>query len=80
MVIFFFEHLFFVIYTGLTLIDMNGNNNSVMFVGSEDYIRWQFEDYIMALLSSVKYDGFLQKYGNPPPPEALLPAIGMYRE
>ncbi|KAK9380678.1 transport protein Avl9-domain-containing protein [Kockiozyma suomiensis] len=55
--------------------DMNGNNNSVMFVGSEDYIRWQFEDYIMALLSSVKYDGFLQKYGNPPPPEALLPAI-----
>ncbi|KAK7205664.1 transport protein Avl9-domain-containing protein [Myxozyma melibiosi] len=55
--------------------DGDGNSASVMFVGSEDYIRWQFEDYIMALLSSVKYDQFLQKYGNPPPPEVLLPTI-----
>ena len=30
------------------------------FVGSEDYIRAQFEEYILALLSTVKYDNYLQ--------------------
>ncbi|KAK9373069.1 transport protein Avl9-domain-containing protein [Lipomyces chichibuensis] len=52
-----------------------GRLESVGFAGSEDYIRWQFEDYLMALLASVKYDGFLTKYCGPPPPEALLPEI-----
>ncbi|KAK9247868.1 transport protein Avl9-domain-containing protein [Lipomyces tetrasporus] len=52
-----------------------GRFDSVSFDGSEDYIRWQFEEYLMALLASVKYDGFLTKYGGPPPPEALLPQI-----
>ncbi|KAK9456264.1 transport protein Avl9-domain-containing protein [Dipodascopsis uninucleata] len=50
-------------------------SDSILFSGSEDYIRWQFEDYLMALLASVKYDGFLRKHGGPPPPEALLPEI-----
>lgn len=31
------------------------------FRGSEDYVRQQFEDYIMGLLSSVKYDRFLSR-------------------
>jgi hypothetical protein len=31
------------------------------FKGSEDYIRVQFEDYLMFLLSSVKYDFYLSK-------------------
>lgn len=31
------------------------------FIGSEDYVRQQFEDYIMGLLSSIKYDKFLTK-------------------
>lgn len=31
------------------------------FKGSEDYIRLQFEEYLMFLLSSVKYDSFLSK-------------------
>ncbi|KAK9478275.1 transport protein Avl9-domain-containing protein [Lipomyces japonicus] len=53
----------------------SGRTESIIFLGSEDYVRWQFEDYIMAFLSSVKYDGFLRKYGRPPPPEALLPQI-----
>ncbi|CAN6675007.1 hypothetical protein TRVA0_078S00166 [Trichomonascus vanleenenianus] len=35
------------------------------FIGSEDYIRIQFEDYIMNLLSSVKYDQFItRRLGN----------------
>ncbi|KAK9465192.1 transport protein Avl9-domain-containing protein [Lipomyces arxii] len=55
--------------------DDAGRAESVTFAGSEDYIRWQFEDYLMALLSSVKYDIFLQKNGGLPPPEALLPQI-----
>ncbi|KAK9462724.1 transport protein Avl9-domain-containing protein [Lipomyces oligophaga] len=55
--------------------DKSGYSESVVFLGSEDYIRWQFEDYLMGLLSAVKYDGFLQRYGGPPSPELLLPTI-----
>jgi Transport protein Avl9 len=45
------------------------------FIGSEDYIRAQFEEYILALLSSVKYDNFLQHYSLAPN-ETILPEIG----
>jgi hypothetical protein len=34
------------------------------FTGSEDHIRIQFEDYIMHLLSCVKYEEFLSKHNN----------------
>lgn len=37
------------------------------FHGSEDFVRQQFEDYIMGLMSSVKYDQFLSRYGHSPP-------------
>ena len=46
------------------------------FIGSEDYIRAQFEEYILALLSSVKYDNFLQKHSIPAH-EHILPEIGI---
>lgn len=46
------------------------------FIGSEDYIRAQFEEYILALLSSVKYDSFLQKHSIPAH-EHILPEIGI---
>lgn len=36
------------------------------FTGSEDYIRVQFEDYIINLLASVKYDSYLIKRQNQP--------------
>ncbi|KAA8915999.1 hypothetical protein TRICI_001814 [Trichomonascus ciferrii] len=36
------------------------------FTGSEDYIRVQFEDYIINLLASVKYDSFLTKRAHQP--------------
>ena len=45
------------------------------FIGSEDYIRAQFEEYILALLSSVKYDNFLQQ-NSIPSHEHILPEIG----
>ena len=43
------------------------------FVGSEDYIRAQFEEYLLALLSSVKYDNYIQLHSQPESP--LLPDI-----
>ena len=47
------------------------------FVGSEDYIRAQFEEYLLALLSSVKYDNYLQKHTSThQDPSQLLPEIG----
>lgn len=46
---------------------------TMSFVGSEDYIRAQFEEYILALLSSVKYDNFLQKNATQ---DNVLPDIG----
>ena len=50
---------------------------TMSFVGSEDYIRAQFEEYILALLSSVKYDNFLQK-NSVPATQPLLPEIGIF--
>jgi len=45
------------------------------YLGSDDYIRWQFEDYLIGLLSTVKYDNFLRKYDGSPPPELLIKEI-----
>jgi Transport protein Avl9 len=49
---------------------------TMSFVGSEDYIRAQFEEYLLALLSSVKYDNYLQRHSLPGTPETILPEIG----
>lgn len=43
------------------------------FMGSEEFIRLQFEDYIVALLSAVKYHTFLTKHASNP--KMLLPHI-----
>lgn len=43
------------------------------FMGSEEFIRLQFEDYIVALLSAVKYHNFMIKHANNP--RMLLPHI-----
>jgi hypothetical protein len=49
------------------------------FVGSEDYIRLQFEEYILSLVSAVKYHLFLEKHHANPAGSSnmLLPDIGM---
>ncbi|KAG8528495.1 uncharacterized protein KY384_007413 [Bacidia gigantensis] len=36
------------------------------YMGSEDFIRLQFEEYLLALLSAVKYHQYLQKPESPP--------------
>ncbi|KAK7748807.1 hypothetical protein SLS53_000831 [Cytospora paraplurivora] len=43
------------------------------FMGSEEFIRLQFEDYIVAMLSSVKYHNFLIKHKDNP--KMLLPHV-----
>lgn len=34
------------------------------FTGSEDFIRMQFEEYILALLSSVKYSTYVERHAD----------------
>lgn len=36
------------------------------YVGSEEFIRLQFEEYLLSLISSVKYHNYLAKHGNNP--------------
>ena len=45
------------------------------FTGSEEFIRLQFEEYLLALVASVRYKLFLDKQGSDP--KALLADIGM---
>lgn len=54
--------------------DANPSRPKTMgFIGSEEFIRLQFEDYIVALLAAVKYHNFMIKHGNNP--RMLLPHI-----
>lgn len=43
------------------------------YVGSEEFIRLQFEEYILALIASVKYHNYLA--ANPNNPKALIPEV-----
>ena len=46
----------------LTLLVADPTRPKTMgFVGSEDYIRLQFEEYILSMVSAVKYHLFLEK-------------------
>ncbi|KAH7145848.1 transport protein Avl9-domain-containing protein [Dactylonectria estremocensis] len=45
---------------------------TLKYVGSEEFIRLQFEEYILALISSVKYHNYLTTNPNP---KAILPEI-----
>lgn len=54
--------------------DANPSRPKTMgFIGSEEFIRLQFEDYIVALLAAVKYHNFMIKHANNP--RMLLPHI-----
>ena len=48
------------------------------FTGSEEFIRLQFEEYLLALVASVRYKLFLEKQGSDP--KALLADIGKIRK
>lgn len=54
------EHFY---YNGPQATDGEIEEAETSFNGSEDYIRLSFEDYLLGLLSSVKYDKFLNKLG-----------------
>ncbi|KAF4460361.1 hypothetical protein FALBO_12866 [Fusarium albosuccineum] len=54
--------------------DANPSRPKTMkYVGSEEFIRLQFEEYILALISSVKYHNYLT--ANPNNPKAILPEV-----
>ncbi|AET39305.1 Avl9p Ecym_4239 [Eremothecium cymbalariae DBVPG len=47
--------------------------STFQFEGSEDFIRWQFEEYLTGLMSSVKLDGFLTRNSGNEMNTRLLP-------
>ncbi|KAK8128215.1 hypothetical protein PG984_009323 [Apiospora sp. TS-2023a] len=47
--------------------------NHMGYRGSEEYIRLQFEEYLLSLIASVKYRNYLAKHGNDP--KVLLPHV-----
>lgn len=46
---------------------MNSNSNEDAFVGSDDFIRYQFEDYIRSLLSTMRFHQYMNKFKSAPP-------------
>ncbi|KAK4226184.1 transport protein Avl9-domain-containing protein [Podospora fimiseda] len=50
-----------------------GRPKTMGYVGSEEFIRVQFEEYLLSLISSVKYHNHLAKHANNP--KMLLPHI-----
>jgi hypothetical protein len=48
------------------------------FIGSEDYIRLQFEEYILSMVSAVKYHIFLGKHAGSDL-NVFLPDVGERR-
>ena len=50
-----------------------GRPKTMGYVGSEEFIRLQFEEYLLSLISSVKYHNHMTKYPNNP--RMLLPHI-----
>lgn len=44
----------------------NGNDNE-QFIGSDDYVRFEFEDYLLSLLSTTRYNQYYEKFNQPPP-------------
>ncbi|EGW30050.1 uncharacterized protein SPAPADRAFT_73466 [Spathaspora passalidarum NRRL Y-27907] len=38
-----------------------------VFEGNDDYIRYQFEDYINSLISTMRYAQYADRFGQPPP-------------
>ncbi|CAK7896790.1 hypothetical protein CAAN1_17S01266 [[Candida] anglica] len=45
----------------------SNTNDPDAYVGSDDYIRHQFEDYLLSLLSTTRYSQYVDKFGQDPP-------------
>ncbi len=50
-----------------------GRPKTMGYVGSEEFIRLQFEEYLLSLISSVKYHTYMARHGNNP--RMMLPHI-----
>ena len=37
------------------------------FIGSDDFVRFEFEDYLLSLLSTTRYNQYSEKFNQPPP-------------
>lgn len=46
---------------------LHSNSNEDAFVGSDDFIRYQFEDYIRSLLSTMRFHQYSNKFRSTPP-------------
>ncbi|KAI3406536.2 hypothetical protein KGF56_000668 [Candida oxycetoniae] len=49
------------------LAQQDHSHKSDDFVGSDDYIRYQFEDYLNSLISVQRYHQYAQRFQQPPP-------------
>ncbi|CEP23746.1 unnamed protein product [Cyberlindnera jadinii] len=47
------------------------SDNYSAFLGSDDYIRWQFEDYLTSMLSTVKFANYLDRFNGTLPSSDL---------
>ncbi|KAH3663901.1 hypothetical protein WICMUC_005891 [Wickerhamomyces mucosus] len=49
-----------------SVIQSQNDNTNTNFLGNDDYIRWQFEDYLLGLLSTVKFDNLFSNQDHIP--------------
>ncbi|MCP8716572.1 MAG: DENN domain-containing protein [Asgard group archaeon] len=50
------------------LINSDANNTKHDdYMGSDDFIRYQFEDYLNSLISTMRYNQYSERFGQPPP-------------
>ncbi|PIS56389.1 hypothetical protein CJI97_001637 [Candidozyma auris] len=46
---------------------LHSSSNEDAFEGSDDYIRYQFEDYIRSLLATTRFYQYMERFKSPPP-------------
>lgn len=53
-------------------------SNSEEFIGNDDYIRYQFEDYLSSLVSTTRFHQYVERFKQPPPgfDPSANPALG----
>ncbi|ODV79722.1 uncharacterized protein CANTADRAFT_49196 [Suhomyces tanzawaensis NRRL Y-17324] len=53
------------------------NNQEDDYIGNDDYIRYQFEDYLSSLIATMRYSQYADKFKQPPPgfanPDGTIP-------
>ncbi|CUM46080.1 uncharacterized protein AC631_03369 [Debaryomyces fabryi] len=47
--------------------EWQNDKDSEQFIGSDDFVRFEFEDYLLSLLSTTRYNQYSEKFNQPPP-------------